>query len=187
MFVYLVNLVNLSSQSVNLKAQVRMNMDLAKKGSLKPPIVSFFDEWWTSTMHLCPSYLRWAIHQDWRNCILQIKMKHKMSCLRFSVCGWVDNFVNDNCSSVDLFFWQEVGHCPQHCAVLSPSLMCVLGSPTTAHSLWISAQIEHQCNHAYFSNPRFSLFPRTEAPHDAINQPRLIYLFHSVLFGTAVS
>jgi len=38
--------------------QVRMNMDLAKKGSLKPPIVSFFDEWWTSTMHLCPSYLR---------------------------------------------------------------------------------------------------------------------------------
>ena len=27
-----------------------------------------------------------------------------MLCLRFSVCGWVDNFVNDNCSSVDLFF-----------------------------------------------------------------------------------
>ena len=107
-----------------------------------------------------------------------------MSCLRFSVCGWVDNFVNDNCSSVDLFFWQEVGHCPQHCAVLSPSLMCVLGSPTTAHSLWISAQIEHQCNHAYFSNPRFSLFPRTEAPYDTIHQPRLIYLFHSVHFLT---
>ena len=78
-----------------------------------------------------------------------------MLCLPFSVCGWVDNFVNDNCSS---FFWQEVGHCP-HCAVLPPSLMCVLGSPTTAHSLWISAQIEHQCNHAYFSNHAFLCSP----------------------------
>ena len=108
-----------------------------------------------------------------------------MLCLRFSVCGWVDNFVNDNCSS---FFLARSRSLPtQHCAVLPPSLMCVLGSPTTAHSLWISAQIEHQCNHAYFSNPRFSLFPRTEAPYDAVNQPRLIFLFSLSFFGTAVS
>jgi len=38
--------------------QVRMNMELSKRGHLHENIVAFFDDWWKSTMHLCPSYLR---------------------------------------------------------------------------------------------------------------------------------
>ena len=38
--------------------QVRMNIELSKRGQLHENIVAFFDDWWKSTMHLCPSYLR---------------------------------------------------------------------------------------------------------------------------------
>jgi len=38
--------------------QLETNMSYLTKGPLAEPVVSFFDDWWKSTAHLCPSYLR---------------------------------------------------------------------------------------------------------------------------------
>jgi len=39
--------------------QIKMNMDLSTKAEpLAEPVVKFFDEWWKSTKHLCPTYFR---------------------------------------------------------------------------------------------------------------------------------
>lgn len=39
-------------------SQLETNMSYMKKGPLAKPIVDFFEEWWNSTKHLCPAYLR---------------------------------------------------------------------------------------------------------------------------------
>ena len=38
--------------------QLETNLDYFNKGELAKPIVEFMDDWWNSTKHLCPSYLR---------------------------------------------------------------------------------------------------------------------------------
>ena len=38
--------------------QLETNLSYMKKGPLAAPVVEFFDQWWKSTAHLCPSYLR---------------------------------------------------------------------------------------------------------------------------------
>jgi len=38
--------------------QLEINLNYMRKGPLAKPIVEFMDEWWNSTKHHCPSYLR---------------------------------------------------------------------------------------------------------------------------------
>lgn len=38
--------------------QLETNLSYMSKGALAQPIVEFFEEWWQSTKHLCPTYLR---------------------------------------------------------------------------------------------------------------------------------
>lgn len=38
--------------------QLETNLTYMSKGELAKPIVEFMDDWWNSTKHLCPSYLR---------------------------------------------------------------------------------------------------------------------------------
>lgn len=38
--------------------QLETNMSYLTKGPLAEPVVNFFNDWWKSTAHLCPSYLR---------------------------------------------------------------------------------------------------------------------------------
>lgn len=45
----------LGSSRVN---QLETNLSYMSKGPLAKPVAEFFEEWWKSTSHLCPSYLR---------------------------------------------------------------------------------------------------------------------------------
>jgi aflatoxin B1 aldehyde reductase len=38
--------------------QVRMNLELSEQDPLAEPVVGFFNDWWKSTKHLCPTYFR---------------------------------------------------------------------------------------------------------------------------------
>ena len=38
--------------------QVNANLELSQAGPLKPEVVTFMDNWWRSTKHLCPQYFR---------------------------------------------------------------------------------------------------------------------------------
>jgi len=38
--------------------QLETNLSYLEKGPLAEPVVAFFEDWWKSTAHLCPSYLR---------------------------------------------------------------------------------------------------------------------------------
>ena len=43
---------------VSRMEQLQMNMEMSQAGPMKEEVVSFLDEWWMSTKHLCPTYFR---------------------------------------------------------------------------------------------------------------------------------
>jgi aflatoxin B1 aldehyde reductase len=38
--------------------QLQMNMEMSQAGPMKDEVVTFMDQWWKSTKHLCPNYFR---------------------------------------------------------------------------------------------------------------------------------
>ena len=108
--------------------QVRMNMELSKRGQLHKNVVAFFDDWWKSTMHLCPSYLRWSV-KSWNSRIM------------FEVLN-VNHFVNET-NKKRKCLHQDIKSRPLTQNLCSPPLRwCVLGSPPALimdfHTKWTS-------------------------------------------------